>query len=209
MTTALATRNGTKPVNKSAAAKIKAGRKVAQQKLPEYLYPQEVETLIHQAANAQGRLLMLTQWRAGVRVSEALSLEVSDVGLAEDNPTLRVRRGKGNKPRLVPLHPELAVAFRNYLDFRETRRGRIFTAHRSTAWRWVQEATEKAVQLNQLPPGKEVGTHTLRHSAARHWLASGVPLNAVSLWLGHADISTTLIYLRILPDPMGFMDRVP
>ena len=39
--------------------------------------------------------------------------------------------------------------------------------------------------------------------------ALAVPLNAVSLWLGHSNITTTLIYLRILPDPQGFMDRVP
>ncbi len=162
-----------------------------------------------QAPHPTARLLMLCQWRGGLRVSEALALEVADLGLADDNPTLRVRRGKGNKSRLIPCHPELATAFRSYLDYRESRRGCIFTAHRSSAWRWVQEAAEKAKKLNQLPRGKEVGTHTLRHSAARHWLASGVPLNAVSLWLGHAEITTTLIYLRILPDPMGFMDRVP
>ena len=56
--------------------------------------------------------------------------------------------------------------------------------------------------------GRSVGTHTLRHSAARHWLASGVPINHVSRWLGHASIQTTLIYLEILPDPSGYMDRV-
>ncbi len=49
----------------------------------------------------------------------------------------------------------------------------------------------------------------LRHSAARHWLASGIPINVVSRWLGHASLQTTLIYLEVLPDPLGDIERVP
>ena len=60
-----------------------------------------------------------------------------------------------------------------------------------------------------LSVGRKVGTHTLRHSAARHWLSSGIPINVVSRWLGHASLQTTLIYLEILPDPLGEMGRVP
>ena len=48
-----------------------------------------------------------------------------------------------------------------------------------------------------------MGTHTLRHSAARYWLSSGIPINVVSRWLGHASLQTTLVYLEILPDPLG------
>ena len=161
-----------------------------------------------QAPHAQARLVMLAQWRAGLRVSEALALEVADLDFAATNPTVRVRKGKGNKSRMVPLHPELTVAFRNFLDYSNTRRGKIFFANRTTAWRWIQGATARAVQLNQIPPGKEIGTHTLRHSAARWWLGEGVPINHVSRWLGHASITTTLIYLQVLPDPSGYMDRV-
>ena len=57
--------------------------------------------------------------------------------------------------------------------------------------------------------GRKVGTHTLRHSAARLWLASGIPVNVVSRWLGYASIQTTLVYLEVLPDPLGEMERVP
>ncbi len=46
-------------------------------------------------------------------------------------------------------------------------------------------------------------------TAARHWLASGVPINVVSQWLGHASLQTTIIYLEILPDPIGYMEKVP
>ena len=54
-----------------------------------------------------------------------------------------------------------------------------------------------------------MGTHTLRHSAARHWLSSRIPINVVGRWLGHASLQTTLVYLEILPDPLGEMGRVP
>jgi integrase/recombinase XerD len=209
MTTPLVRRNGIAPSKKRAIMRQKAVAPVAE-RLPEYLLPAQVEALMQQAPNSQAEHLMLTQWRAGLRVSEALALEVADLdyGAQGSNATLRVRRGKGNKPRFVPMHPELAAGLRTYTRALNIRRGKVFTTTRSTAWRWVQASLERAKQLNQIPHDKEAGTHVLRHSAARHWLSCGVPINAVSLWLGHSDIQTTLIYLRLLPDPQGFMDRV-
>ncbi len=209
MTTALATRPKGKPVKKNRHVRQKTGGTVAQQ-LPQYLLPEQVEALMKQAPNAQAEVLMLTQWRAGLRISEALGLDVGDLDFAEDgnNAALRVRRGKGNKPRFVPLHPELAAAIKTYIRMGNIRRGKVFSTTRSTAWRWMQSSLEKAKELNQVPQDKEAGTHVLRHSAERHWLSCGVPINAVSLWLGHSHIETTLIYLRLLPDPQSFMDRV-
>jgi integrase len=175
--------------------------------LPEYLDVQEVVRLIESAPHADARLLILVQWRAGVRVSEALALRFSDFQDG-DNPTLRVRRGKGRKPRLVPIHPELHAGVMAFQGYRARPGGRdapLFTISRTTAWKWVKQAATRA----NLGAGRKVGTHTLRHSAARHWLASGVPLNVVSRWLGHAGIQQTLVYLEILPDPSGYMERVP
>jgi integrase len=210
VTKELARRDGGHPIRKSRILQSRASGDVAKREsLPEYLERSEVEALITLAPQAQARLIMLSQWRAGLRISEALTLEVSDLNFDPDNPTVRVRRGKGDKARLVPMHPELAGAFRSFLDYSNAKRGRLFTASRSTAWRWTKDALAKAVKLNQIPPGRKVATHTMRHSAARHWLASGVPINVVSRWLGHASIQTTLVYLNILPDPVGYMERVP
>lgn len=208
-TTNLARANGRKPTRKARVAQQRAMGNVARRStLPEYLEPPEVEALIHAAPHGQARLIMLEQWRAGLRVSEAVALEVSDLQLDGDRPTLRVRQGKGSKDRLVPVHPELAAAFRQVIDFGNVRRGPLVNTTRSTAWRWTKAALERAQELGTIPAGRWVGTHTLRHSAARHWLSSGVPINHVSRWLGHASIQTTLIYLEILPDPSGFMERV-
>jgi integrase len=209
-TTALARAGNRPPTKKQRVAIQRASGNVARRaSLPEYLELPEINALIHAASHAQARLLMLVQWRAGLRVSEALALEVADLDLDGDRPALRVREGKGGKDRVVPVHPELAAGLRNFLAYSNVKRGPLCDASRSTAWRWLKLALVRAVELGAIPQGRKVGTHTLRHSAARHWLASGVPINHVSLWLGHSSIQTTLIYLEILPDPSGFMDRVP
>ena len=180
--------------------------------LPEYLDVPEVLGLITHAPHTDARLLILVQWRTGVRVSEALSLRVSDFQTDSDHPILRVRRGKGKKTRLVPVHPELQAAVMAFQGYRVRAGGRdapLWTVTRVTAWNWVKAAASGATAHGILDPGRKVGTHTLRHSAARHWLASGVPVNVVSKWLGHAGIQQTLVYLEILPDPVGYMERVP
>ena len=178
-------------------------------KLPEYLEAHEVHAIIRAADDPRARLLMMEQWRAGLRVSEALALEVSDLSLAAELPTLRVRQGKGRKSRIVPVHPELGAAFSVALSYGNVSEGRIIDVHRSTAWRWVQKAHARAEQLGAILPGREIGNHTLRHSYARHLLMNGIPINYLSRWLGHSSIQTTLIYLELVPDPSGSLAAVP
>ena len=84
-----------------------------QKRIPEYIEADEVNAIIRAAPNPKAKLLMLEQWRAGLRVSEALDLEVRDLSLDTSSPTVRVRSGKGGKTRLVPVHPELHGALNN------------------------------------------------------------------------------------------------
>ena len=86
-----------------------------QKRIPEYLEPDEVNAVIRAAPNPKAKLLMLEQWRAGLRVSEALDLEVRDLSLDTATPTLRARSGKGGKTRLVPVHSDLHGALGNAL----------------------------------------------------------------------------------------------
>ncbi len=180
-----------------------------EKRIPEYLEPDEVNAIIRAAPNPKAKLLMLEQWRAGLRVSEALDLEVRDLSLDTPNPTVRVRSGKGGKTRLVPVHPELHGALGSALAYRDISQCRIVEAHPATAWRWVQAAVKRAEELGAIAPGKRVGTHTLRHSYARHLLMNGIPINYLSRWLGHSSIQTTLIYLELVPDPTGSLAMVP
>ena len=135
--------------------------------LPEYLEAVEIRAIIAAAPHARAKLLMLTQWRAGLRVSEAPALERADLVLSSDRPTLRVRRGKGNKVRVVPVHPELQNALASVLEFADVGDGRVIDVGRSIAWRWVQPAVSRAVELGAIAPGRKVGTHTLHLSNPR------------------------------------------
>ena len=178
-------------------------------KLPEYLEAHEVQAVLAAAPHSKARLLFLLQWRAGLRVSEALALEPVDLSLETDLPTLRVRQGKGRRARIVPVHPELQNALAAVIQFSGLGRGPIVGASRSTAWRWAQQAAARAKALDALTEGRTVGTHTFRHSYARHLLLHGVPINYVSRWLGHRSLKTTLIYLELVPDPAGRLATIP
>ena len=186
------------------------GRKRLSKKLPEYLEAHQVGALIRAAPNPRARLLFLIEWRAGLRISEALALEVRDLSLESELPSIRVREGKGSKPRIVPVHPELRAALTSALEFGDVgREDKLIRASRATADRWIKAAAAKAMELGMIPSGRRVSNHTLRHSYARHLLAHGRPINFVSRWLGHASIQTTLIYLELVPDPTGSLASVP
>ena len=88
-----------------------------------------------------------------------------------------------------------------------TTKGGWSSSERSSAWR--SASAQLATQRGQLPPGRHVGTHTLRRSYARHLPMNGVPLNYLSRWLGHSDIKTTLIYLELMQDPTGSFTGAP
>ena len=118
--------------------KLQSGEK----RIPEYLEADEINAIIRAAPSPKAKLLMLEQWRAGLRVSEALDLEVRDLSLDTATPTLRVRSGKGGKTRLVPVHPELRGALSSALAYGDISQGRIIEAHPTTAWRLGEDGGE-------------------------------------------------------------------
>ena len=133
----------------------------------------EVNALIAAAPNPKARLIMLEQWRAGLRVSEALALGARDLHLDSDRPTLVVRQGKGPKARVVPVHPELQTALTAATNFGAVGQGRLIEVSRVTVWRWVQQAVLRATAAGQIPQGRSVGTHTLRHRLPRTCCSMG------------------------------------
>ena len=119
--------------------------------LPEYLEHHEVEGLIRAAPSPRARLLFLIEWRAGLRVSEALALKASDLSLEGELPSLRVRRGKGARTRIVPVHPELQNALVSALQFSDVgAKDRLVSATRSTADRWIKTAAARAEELGSI-----------------------------------------------------------
>ena len=186
------------------------GRKLTTKKLPEYLEAHQVDALIRAAPNPRARLLFLIEWRAGLRISEALALEARDLSLESELPSIRVREGKGSKPRIVPVHPELHAALTSALQFGDVgREDRLVRASRATADRWIKAAAARASELGSITAGRHISNHTLRHSYARHLLVNNIAINYLSRWLGHSSIQTTLIYLELVPDPTGSLASVP
>jgi integrase/recombinase XerD len=193
-------------------------KETVRKKLPHYLEPKEINTLIDYAAD-QSRMaanFMLTMWRAGLRVSEAVNLEARDLRFKTDRPQLHIRNAKGHKERFVPVHPELLRTLTEHCQYiRAKGRNPLFIVERSgqkasryTGHQWVIRALGKAIADRALPIGTVVSPHTFRHSAARHWLAQGVQINTVQLWLGHSNLDTTLIYLSLIPDAGGVMENI-
>ena len=165
--------------------------------VPHYWTADQVKRLLDALASHnrhQARTAALIMWRTGLRVSEVLELEWRDLDYSGDPATLLVRKSKSRRARTVRLHPDLVP-----LSMR-------------TALRHIGDGIDWA-GLDEESPGtgkRRAGAHSLRHSAARHWLMVGkVPLNVVSAWLGHANVQVTLrIYLPIVGSDYS-MDAVP
>ena len=85
--------------------------------LPQFLEQAEAGALLRHAPHPQARLLMLLQRRAGLRVSETIAVTPADLTLEADQPTMRVRLGKGAKDRVVPVHPELREVLCNVVYY--------------------------------------------------------------------------------------------
>ena len=208
--TAVVRRRGGRGLYKTGSgARQKTGRK--SKAIPEYLDAETVADVIKSCEDPRARLAMMIQWRAGLRVSEVVTLTPADVSFSADpQPEIKVRQGKGSKDRLVPLHPELGQVLSAAAMFSSAgKNDRYLPVTRQTIDSWYKTAFKHARTVGALAYGKPVTTHTFRHSAARHWLLSGVPLSIVSQWLGHSNLSTTMVYLQMISDPGGFMQRVP
>ena len=168
--------------------------------VPHYWTADQVQRLLDSLAahnRHRARSAALIMWRTGLRISEVLDLEWRDLDHLSDPATLLVRRSKTRKVRTVRLHPELVLLFTNWPANRSPR-DKVVTSMR-TALRHIGDGIEWA-GLDEESPGtgrRRAGAHSLRHSAARHWLMVGkVPLNVVSSWLGHSTVQVTLpIYL--------------
>ena len=182
--------------------------------VPPYWTADQVKRLLDALAahkRRQARTAALIMWRTGLRVSEVLEVEWRDLDYSGDPATLLVRKSKSRRARTVRLHQDLVQLFTNWPANRSPR-DKVVTLSMRSALRHIGDGIEWAgLDEESLGTGKRrAGAHSLRHSAARHWLMVGkVPLNVVSAWLGHASVQVTLrIYLPIVGSDYG-MDDVP
>lgn len=165
------------------------------QKLPEILSREEVWRLLTVPPQPRHRLLLMTVYAAGLRVSEAIALKVSDIDA--DRMTMRIEQGKGAKDRYVPLAARLLQELRAY--WKTTPPGAWLFANRQGTRPIDITVAQKIYMLAKLRAGivKQGGIHALRHAFATHLLEAGVDLHTVQRLLGHRQISTTMRYFHL------------
>jgi integrase/recombinase XerD len=171
--------------------------------LPDVLTREEVHRIITATRTPHNRTYFWTLYSLGLRMTEALFLQVGDIDGARR--LVHVHRGKGAKDRYVPLPSRTLLLLRQYWATHRNARwlfpavGRdqhaASTATHPMPRRSVQGALRRVVQSLGLQ--KKVSLHTLRHSYATHLLEAGVNLRLIQQYLGHASLQTTTLYLHL------------
>lgn len=185
-------------------AKAVAAVKV-ERKYPEILTGREVELFLEQPKCVDDKgfrdhAMLEMLYATGIRVSELISLNVEDVNLAAGF----IRCVGRGKERIIPLYAAAVKALRDYLEFIRPRIIADKEEHalfvnmngermsRQGFWKIIKYYQEKAEIKKDITP------HTLRHSFAVHLLENGADLRSIQEMLGHADISSTQIYVNVV-----------
>ena len=175
-------------------------------KLPDTLTIKEINTLasnidVNSSEGERNIAIIETLYGCGLRVSELISLQISDLFFSEG--FIKVT-GKGNKQRLVPINTMTKRVIKSYIDnsreklkiveqFKDilflNRRGRALT--RAMIFTIVKNLAKQANIKKTISP------HTFRHSFATHLLENGADLKTIQQLLGHQSITTTEIYMHI------------
>ena len=172
--------------------------------LPVVLTVDEVEAMINSIdgddpISLRNKAMMELLYGCGLRISELLSLKITDIHLKE---AYLVIIGKGNKERMVPVGEMAILAVRRYvdkgwLDLTPKNGNLLFYNYQKKplSRQSVVKFIKKLAEDNGIT--KEISPHTLRHSFATHLLEGGTDLRVVQELLGHEDIATTQIYTHI------------
>lgn len=164
-------------------------------RLPQPLGRTEISRLFDAARNTKHRVILMTAYATGLRVSELAQLKLDDIHA--DRMLIRVDQGKGRKDRYTLLSPRLLEELRDY-----------WRAYRPRPWLFLNKdgsrhlppcTAQKIYDLCKLRAGitRGRGIHTLRHSFATHLLEAGVDLPTIQRLLGHSSLTTTAKYLHV------------
>jgi len=164
-------------------------------KLPVILNRQELKELFAAPTLLKQRIVLALIYSAGLRGQEVINLKISDIDF--QRMTIHIRQSKYKKDRIVPLAQSMAIGLKKYL-----------TAENPHIWlfngkepdgrysvrglSWVMRENLKKTSIS-----KDVNLHSLRHSYATHLLEEGINIVTLKELLGHADITTTMIYLHV------------
>lgn len=173
--------------------KIPRSKKV--KKLPVVLSREEVKKIFDVTQNLKHKAIFMTIYAAGLRVSEAANLKISDID--SSRMQLRIEGGKGKKDRYTLLSATNLNILRQYWNMYRPRKWLFPGAGGETpiTIRTIQKVFNRAIRKAGIT--KRVSVHTLRHSFATHLLDSGADVYHIQKLMGHSSIRTTTVYIHI------------
>jgi integrase len=192
-------------------AKIKIPR---EEPLPHILTRGEVAKLLGTFHDNRYRAYFTLVYQCGLRMSEALQISPKDIDSKRN--ILRVKQGKGRKPREVPISPALIKRLRKFWSWhrnpkwlfpacgrgKKNRKTTMQQALRRSPKPMASATIQAAMRIARVESGlmkqhEKVSTHTLRHSYATHMLEAGTSVRQISAYLGHSSLKPTMVYLHL------------
>jgi site-specific recombinase XerD len=164
-------------------------------RLPEPLSRSEISRILEVVDNLKHRVLLMTAYGGGLRVSEVVHLRPTDIH--SDRMLIRVNQGKGRRDRYTLLSSRLLEELRAYWRQYRPKDGWLFPGYRN------KPLSERAAQTIFYTAKERAGVlhghgiHCLRHSFATHLMEAGVSLTVIQRLLGHASLSSTAKYLHV------------
>lgn len=176
-----------------------------EKKIPKVLSGKEVELLLEQPKNddnkgIRDKAMLELLYATGIRVSELINLDVNEVNLIMS--FIRCKGGK--KERIIPMGNQAKAALENYINnvrkymVRDENETALFV--NCSGARLSRQGFWKIIKYYQHIAGIEtdITPHTLRHSFAAHLLENGADLHSIQEMMGHADISSTQVYSKMM-----------
>lgn len=165
--------------------------------LPKLLNETDLAKLFNALTNKKHKAMLFAAYSAGLRVSEVVSLKITDID--SRRMQIFIENAKGKKDRYVTLRPILLDILRSYIkEYKPSPQKFLFELEQTgTAYptRTVQQIFSNAKQKAGLK--QQVGIHSLRHSFATQLLERGVDIRYIKDLLGHFNIKTTERYLHV------------
>jgi len=176
------------------------------QRIPELLTRQEALAIVNALANFKHRMLLMTCYGCGLRVSELVNLQVKH--LDHERQLIRIEQAKGAKDRIVLMPPSLA---QDLEDYQRSHRPAHWLFHGQQVTRRLSITSAQRLFHNakrNVDIHKQGGIHSLRHAYATHQLEAGMPVHQLQRLLGHSDVRTTMRYIHWIPrhDPNAGVD---
>jgi len=165
--------------------------------LPNYVQTSDIDQIVdwikskqsHKSSIDRDLALLQTAKRTGMRRSELANLRVKD--LSADQNRLFVRGGKGDKDRVIPIHPDLKESLASLCEGRSDDE-RVFSLKPRSLGNKFRDWSNRA--------GVDLHTHSFRHHFATSLVEKGANIRAVQELLGHTNLNTTQVYLSVTAD---------